>query len=676
MKKKMFMIVALFMATCGCKQANPQVSSSVEINGITIQSAGNVREMKVGETLQLTAIVYPENASQEITWTSNDEQKASVSENGLVSALKVGNVNIIATSKVSLTISQSFSLIIKEKEAVLPTSVAITAPQTSLKVGEKMTLSATVYPEDANQNVEWSSDDEKVATVKRGEVSAIAEGVVTITAKVAEDSTLSDSVKLTISKADDTPTKQWEVMEFTSHETFMSCENETAIKVKGVVTHAVFNNNTVTYYMQNGNDGYYIYQQNASLYPIEKGKSYEIGGFKKYYRGAHEIVNVEYYKALPEDLTYNVIDLTDKNPSSKEEMQPYHAAYVSGVAVLSKTPEVAEKAYSVNVTINNNKTVLRIDPANMPNEEFLSINNSLSNLSEGASIEFKGIMSAFGYGTPSNQIQIMSKNDLKFPEIPLEQLVASAVKTIQVPAMVYAEETTLELPKSVAKNEDIQIAWESNNALINVNTGIVTHEASDVIVTLKATFTHISDASIHLEKEYFVNVFGTNMQKEVLASLDLDDAEKAGQYGISTSKSGYAEGIVSLGNPKYNWLLNNALIACDTNDHYEGNFAIRAKAGNSHDSTGRVELQHDGEFNYVQFKAAVYGNDSKGIQVGVEYSLDAGTTWLDSNFIVSVDSSSLQLYRIPLPTGLKRIAIYVVENTGNRINIDSIELLK
>ena len=84
----------------------------------------------------------------------------------------------------------------------------------------------------------------------------------------------------------------------------------------------------------------------------------------------------------------------------------------------------------------------------------------------------------------------------------------------------------------------------------------------------------------------------------------------------------------------------------------------------------------DGEYNVVELDTAIYGNDKAGIQIAIEYSTDSGTTWIRSEQVITVDSKTLQTYRVVLPEGAKRVAIVVVANTGNRVNIDNIKLMK
>ena len=129
------LVFALFVSGCGQTQTD-------NIDGITIISEGNVRTIKVGETLQLTAKVFPETADQTVLWSTSKAEVATVSDAGLVTAVSEGNVDVVATSKVDETISQSFALIIEkaEEKVIEPTSVVITAENnvTTCKAGEKI----------------------------------------------------------------------------------------------------------------------------------------------------------------------------------------------------------------------------------------------------------------------------------------------------------------------------------------------------------------------------------------------------------------------------------------------------------------------------------------------------------------------------------------------------------
>lgn len=93
--RKLFLCFVALAAVFGLAACN----SSVAVTGITITAKDNVREIKVDETLQLTATVFPENADvKDVTWSTSNTNFASVSDSGLVKGLSAGNVDIIATS--------------------------------------------------------------------------------------------------------------------------------------------------------------------------------------------------------------------------------------------------------------------------------------------------------------------------------------------------------------------------------------------------------------------------------------------------------------------------------------------------------------------------------------------------------------------------------------------------
>ena len=67
-------------------------ATSIELNQ---ESAG----LNEGETLQLTATVMPEDASDKsVTWSTSDASVASVDQNGLVTAVATGNATIMAST--------------------------------------------------------------------------------------------------------------------------------------------------------------------------------------------------------------------------------------------------------------------------------------------------------------------------------------------------------------------------------------------------------------------------------------------------------------------------------------------------------------------------------------------------------------------------------------------------
>ncbi len=83
-------------------------------------------------------------------------------------------------------------------ENVVVTGISLDQATVSLDTGENVTLVATIAPVDAtNKAVTWMSSNENVATVSNGQVTAIAEGVTTITVTTV-DSGLTATSEVTV----------------------------------------------------------------------------------------------------------------------------------------------------------------------------------------------------------------------------------------------------------------------------------------------------------------------------------------------------------------------------------------------------------------------------------------------------------------------------------------------
>ena len=76
---------------------NLKENGTNEVESVTID--GNEKEIMLGSTVQLKAVVKPDNLlNNRVTWTSSNEGIASVSDKGVVTANKLGSVTITATS--------------------------------------------------------------------------------------------------------------------------------------------------------------------------------------------------------------------------------------------------------------------------------------------------------------------------------------------------------------------------------------------------------------------------------------------------------------------------------------------------------------------------------------------------------------------------------------------------
>lgn len=117
----------------------------------------------------------------------------------------------------------------KTDGAVSVSAVTVSPATATVKVGDAVTLSATITPENAtDKTITWSSSDDKIATVEAGKVTGVAEGTATITATTKEGGKTATST-VTVSK--DAPASKEDVMEgkITSDRT-ISAANKNFVK--------------------------------------------------------------------------------------------------------------------------------------------------------------------------------------------------------------------------------------------------------------------------------------------------------------------------------------------------------------------------------------------------------------------------------------------------------------
>ena len=170
--------------------------TTIAVTGVSISKS--TLPLTEGDSETLTATVSPSNATNKaVNWSSSDAGVASVSD-GKVTALKPGTTTItVSTADGGKTATCAVTV---EAKKIPVTGVTLDKEETGLVEGEEVTLVATLAPENATEKtVEWSSSDEKVATVKDGKVTAVAPGTATITVKTVDGSKTA-TCKVTVEK--------------------------------------------------------------------------------------------------------------------------------------------------------------------------------------------------------------------------------------------------------------------------------------------------------------------------------------------------------------------------------------------------------------------------------------------------------------------------------------------
>lgn len=165
----------------------PQLIQASEVILGIVNDLG--KEGKIYETdqIQLFADILPEDHTYDhVLWSSSDSSLATVDENGLVSCLAPGKVSITAVTTDRSGKKGSIELDIQKYIAAESVMIEPVPSPLSLPA-EKFSLAVTYSPVSATAgSVEWTSSDESVATVSRGEVTPTGFGTTTITAKCVE----------------------------------------------------------------------------------------------------------------------------------------------------------------------------------------------------------------------------------------------------------------------------------------------------------------------------------------------------------------------------------------------------------------------------------------------------------------------------------------------------------
>ena len=166
-----------------------KVTVKVAAKDITVPDNLDVK-LNDGNETTVEATVSPADATDvKVSYASTDEAVATVDKDGRVQVLQPGECDIITTlmqDGEKVTEKTTHVKAFYEVE-----SITLDSNEGKLTVGNSHTIKATVAPEEvaAETTIEWSSSNEKVATVdENGKVTAIAAGEATITATVGEKS--------------------------------------------------------------------------------------------------------------------------------------------------------------------------------------------------------------------------------------------------------------------------------------------------------------------------------------------------------------------------------------------------------------------------------------------------------------------------------------------------------
>lgn len=158
-----------------------------------------VMSLDMGQSQTLQWQFNPSNSQYgtTVSFSSSDINVADVDFNGKVTARGAGTATITATTNYFTTATCDVTV-----NPTMASSISLNQSTITLPVGSTQTLTATVLPANtSDKTVTWSSSDESIATVNaNGLVTAVSQGLATITATTNDGSNLSASCNVNVTQ--------------------------------------------------------------------------------------------------------------------------------------------------------------------------------------------------------------------------------------------------------------------------------------------------------------------------------------------------------------------------------------------------------------------------------------------------------------------------------------------
>lgn len=203
--------LALLYSGCSSGQSNftnassssyeilpPSPSSMKDMEPEEILLSADRLELSPGETFSLSYSLLPKGSSPlDTVYSCSDSTVATVSEDGVITALSAGTATITIT--LENNVSASLSLLVRSPYIPV-SSMNANTDSVTLSIGQEKNLSVTMYPENATDKEErWSSSDPDIATVdSSGNIYAVASGHCIVTVSSVSTPGVSCDISVTV----------------------------------------------------------------------------------------------------------------------------------------------------------------------------------------------------------------------------------------------------------------------------------------------------------------------------------------------------------------------------------------------------------------------------------------------------------------------------------------------
>jgi uncharacterized protein YjdB len=185
--------------TNGHDPANPAITrtcavsvNTIAVDGISLSDTSIT--LYKGSWKTISAVITPSGAADPaVTWSSGDNNIATVDANGKITAIGVPTDKEYGETTITAQTSNSAvkaTVTVKVLPAVLITSLTLNKSDLALNVGDEETLTVTGTPSNAtNKTINWTSSNTDVATVNSsGKIIAASKGTAVIKAESTDGS--------------------------------------------------------------------------------------------------------------------------------------------------------------------------------------------------------------------------------------------------------------------------------------------------------------------------------------------------------------------------------------------------------------------------------------------------------------------------------------------------------
>ena len=239
-----------------CAKNAVEVEVLIPAEGLELSAEKNI--LWVGEKVTLGVAVTPENTTHKTaSFKSLNEGVATVDENGVVTAVGVGECEIVAVSYCGRA-SGSFTLTVRQPV----TEIVLDKAEVTLDEGSSVSLSASVLPENAfDKTLTWVSENEEIATVENGVVTARSKGE-TVVKAVSSSGNVSASCRVVVLRP---------VKEIALDKTFVSVGKGKTVALSASVSPADASDTSVTWKSEDPNIA--AVDENGVVTALSKGET-------------------------------------------------------------------------------------------------------------------------------------------------------------------------------------------------------------------------------------------------------------------------------------------------------------------------------------------------------------------------------------------------------------------